>query len=93
MFFGRSKINNSVSAEPAPHCDTRVLHAPKTCKYCDMHPDWQEYREVALINFTGEHDTTKAPCPSDYFRTLQDINNWAGNIPAPDRRKDGNRKM
>lgn len=27
-----------------PHCDQRVLHAPRECQYCDKHADWQALR-------------------------------------------------
>jgi hypothetical protein len=37
-----------------PHCDYRVLHAPKKCAYCDCHPQWQAARERFQITFTGD---------------------------------------
>ena len=37
-----------------PHCDQRVLHAPGECKYCDLHPEWQELRKSWGIAFTGQ---------------------------------------
>lgn len=36
-----------------PHCDSRVLHAPGECEFCDRHPDWQELRKSWGIAFTG----------------------------------------
>ena len=40
--------------DPAyPHCDSRVLHAPSECDYCDGHPEWQELRKAWGIAFTG----------------------------------------
>lgn len=36
-----------------PHCDQRVLHRPGECRYCDLHPEWQELRERWGIAFTG----------------------------------------
>jgi hypothetical protein len=36
-----------------PHCDSRILHAPSECEYCDRHPEWQELREAWGIAFTG----------------------------------------
>lgn len=38
----------------APHCDQTILHAPGKCVYCDHFPEWQEYRKVAQIAFTGD---------------------------------------
>lgn len=36
-----------------PHCDTRVLHAPGECEYCDRRSEWQELREAWGIAYTG----------------------------------------
>lgn len=64
----------------APHCDSTILHAPGLCKYCDMHPDWQEYRQVAHIAFTGQSPTDhRAPCPSTWFRDPLHRDAWYGN--------------
>lgn len=65
----------------APHCDSSILHAPDKCKFCAEYPDWQAMREVQRINFTGEYDVDKAPCPSVYFRTVDVRDAWPGNTP------------
>lgn len=39
-----------------PHCDSRVLHAPGKCEFCDKHPDWQDLRLAWGIAFTGDTD-------------------------------------
>jgi hypothetical protein len=67
--------------EPTPvHCDPAVLHAPGECEFCDKYgTDWQAYRQMAGINFTGHHDDGKALCPSEYRRSVQTINRWPGN--------------
>jgi hypothetical protein len=65
----------------APHCDQSILHAPGVCEYCDKYDDWQQYREVARINFTGEDSPHKAPCPSLHFRTAEKRDTWGGNVP------------
>lgn len=70
-----------------PHCDSRVLHAPGECEYCDRHPEWQELREAWGINFTGHHlvaneyGSKYLPCPSEANRPLSKINQWDGNVP------------
>lgn len=79
-----------------PHCDPKVLHDQKdNCKYCNMHPDWQELRKQWGIAFTGHSDDlvrytdwegnevvkTLIPCPSEWERSLNTINKWAGNRP------------
>lgn len=64
-----------------PHCDSRVLHAPGVCKYCDMHSDWQALRILWRINFTGESYPTKRPCPAEMLRSVQTIHQWHGNRP------------
>lgn len=65
----------------APHCDPSILHAPRVCKYCDEYSEWQQYRQVAHINFTGENDPDKAPCPSEHFRPAEVRDRWGGNVP------------
>ena len=68
-----------------PHCDGLVLHAPSTCQFCDTHPDWQALRVVWGINFTGEEDPKKHPCPSTAVRPVDRVHAWPGNRPkAPD---------
>lgn len=69
-----------------PHCDQRILHEPRgtvangTCTFCDKHSEWQELRVAWGINFTGQTDPDKLPCPADFARgdTHQ---NWPGNRP------------
>lgn len=64
---------------PMAHCDQSILHAPGKCQYCDHYPEAQALREFWRINFTGEHNPDKAPCPSTYFRPdgIRDL--WPGN--------------
>jgi len=64
-----------------PHCDSRIVHRPLTCIYCDMHPELQQKRIDEGINFTGEHDTSKRMCPAEAARPLDIINRWGGNTP------------
>jgi hypothetical protein len=68
-----------------PHCDSAVLHKPSECEFCDDHPEWQELRELWGINFTGEYDPNKLPCPAEVRRDINIINKWYGNVP---KRKD-----
>ncbi len=63
----------------APHCDASVLHAPGTCEFCDLYPEWQEYRQLARISFTGQKSDQLAPCPSTYFRSAETVDRWPGN--------------
>lgn len=81
-----------------PHCDSSILHAPGKCEYCDACPEWQQYRELAGIAFTGDDDelgvkpvyrpypefTTpgKAPCPSTWFRSPETRDHWGPNRAA-----------
>lgn len=72
-----------------PHCDANVLHGPKWgCVYCNALPDWQALREQWGINFTGEHDPEKVPCPSLRFRGEDVVHRWEGNAPKG---RDGER--
>lgn len=68
-------------AAPWPHCDSHVLHAPDVCKYCDMYPDLQQARTDEGINFTGEGNPKKLPCPAERERSFETINRWVGNAP------------
>ena len=68
--------------EQFPHCDSLVLHKPGICSYCDEHPDWQELRLVWGINFTGETDPNKTPCPSASLRHHRTVHAWPGNRPT-----------
>lgn len=63
-----------------PHCDELVLHAPKTCEVCDLYPQKQKARIDNNINFTGEGDPNKQPCPAESKRPLDTINRWPGNL-------------
>lgn len=62
-----------------PHCDSRVLHAPGLCRFCDMHPEWQALRMHYRINFTGENFPWKSQCPAEKFRSAETIHLWRGN--------------
>lgn len=67
----------------APHCDSTVLHAPGECEYCDDYPDWQEYRQLAHIAFTGQDANDRlSPCPSMWLRTPEVRDRWFGNAPV-----------
>jgi hypothetical protein len=65
-----------------PHCDQSVLHAPKSCTYCDQHEDWQALRLAWGVNFTGETDPEKMPCPSSLRRSARMVHAWPGNRPT-----------
>lgn len=67
----------------APHCDQSILHAPGACRFCDEYPDWQAYRTVARIAFTGQDDEGLAPCPSTTFRSAEVRDRWGGNVARP----------
>jgi hypothetical protein len=77
----------------APHCDSSILHAPGVCQYCDKYPDWQYYRSLANIAFTGAENELggehTAPCPSTYFREPEKRDLWGGNVPQPEGGKKG----
>lgn len=70
MFLkARPAINILDYIKQFPHCDQRILHAPKTCEYCDMHKEWQALRLAWGIAFTGwEPEDKELPCPADYAR-------------------------
>ena len=66
-----------------PHCDQRILHAPRECELCDRHPDWQALRLAWGIAFTGyEPEEKELPCPADHARG-DNHKLWFGNIAKP----------
>jgi len=79
-----------------PHCDTRILHSPGECEYCDDYPDWQNLRKLWGIAFTGhepeeikfadgEVHARELPCPADFNRppsSPSDHRQWPGNTPG-----------
>jgi hypothetical protein len=65
-----------------PHCDARVVHRPESCFYCDTYASGlQALREVQFVNYTGEYDPNKAPCPVEHTRTAKSAHQWPGNAP------------
>lgn len=63
-----------------PHCDSRILHAPGECDYCDKHPDWQALRIAWGIAFTNyKPEGMELPCPANHVRG-EDVNKWGGNV-------------
>lgn len=64
---------------PMAHCDQTILHAPGECQYCDHYPEAQALRQWWRINFTGQHDEGKAPCPSTHLRSDELRDAWPGN--------------
>lgn len=71
-----------------PHCDSRILHAPGECKYCDKYPDWQTLRVTWKIAFTGHPPQLgETMCPTDLavlFGERGDYNEWGGNVAKPE---------
>lgn len=76
-----------------PHCDSRVLHAPGECGYCDEYPDWQRLRGTWGIAFTGHKPKEiragdviiahELSCPADFNRppgSPSDHRGWHGNV-------------
>lgn len=67
-----------------PHCDSRILHAPGVCKYCDQ-SGLQEARKAAGIAFTGcEPGPGEKRCPAEEARSLDMMHRWPGNRPRKD---------
>lgn len=68
-----------------PHCDSRILHAPEECEYCDR-PDWTRERLKTKLTFTGRSPVDgESPCEADATRgpgTSGDHRRWGGNKPT-----------
>lgn len=61
---------SSMKRPPYVHTDPRIVHAPRTCTECDNYGGiFQELRVAWGINFTGEDDPTKLPCPTEWSPT------------------------
>jgi hypothetical protein len=83
MFKRKEPIKLDISLGQFPHCDQRILHAPRECQYCDKHQDWQALRVAWGIAFTDyEPEGTELPCPADYARSDKH-KLWGGNIAKP----------
>lgn len=83
------ELDSVITDEPQyPHCDTRVLHKPGDCEYCDRHPEWQLLRKRWGIAFTGEQPLAgQLPCPADFNRppdSPSDHRRWYGNVAKKD---------
>lgn len=83
-FYRENRASETLAA--MPHCDSTILHAPGSCGFCDLYPQRQEDRVTQRINFTGESEPDKAPCPSEYFRPPELRDRWPGNRAVPIRR-------
>ena len=82
MFLKKKPAVSSFIIEQSPHCDSRILHAPGECEYCDHYPEWQALRILWGICFTGyEPDDKELPDPATFNRPLPIINKWGGNRP------------
>lgn len=66
-----------------PHCDSRILHDPSDCEYCDR-PEWQNKRRELGIASTGCFPNPgEIPCPADADRPpggTSDHRRWYGNM-------------
>lgn len=69
-----------------PHCDSRILHAPGECRFCDDYPERQQERVNSGIAFTGHPPRPgQSPCPADAARpqnSPSDHRRWGGNRPT-----------
>lgn len=64
--------------DPYPHCDERVLHSPGTCRFCDMTPELQQYREMCGLPYTDFLQAKDALLPGE-TRTRASAEAWGGN--------------
>jgi len=82
----RSGMYNTI-----PHCDSRILHDPSDCGYCDR-PEWQKKRRELGIASTGCYPNIgEISCEADAKRpsnTLGDHRRWYGNMPTSIERDD-----
>lgn len=102
MIFGRRSkrkapepLSKAFEEPQYPHCDSRILHAPSECEFCDRHPDWQSLRQRWGIAFTGHEPkvenhhglvSRELPCPADFNRPPEgpsDHRQWYGNVAYP----------
>jgi hypothetical protein len=63
------------------HCDSKVLHQPGFCEYCDKYPEAQQKRIELGVNFTGGRDEALLQCPAEQARNIEDMYAWGGNQP------------
>lgn len=65
---------------PFPHCDSRVLHSPGVCVYCDQVKPLQEYRKMCGLPFSDELQANDALLPGE-TRNVASAHAWGGNQP------------
>lgn len=64
------------------HCDSRVLHGPGHCEYCDKYPEAQQQRLRLSVAFTDEPDNwVTFPDPATDARGTESLYGWGGNQP------------
>jgi hypothetical protein len=81
----RNKVYDTI-----PHCDSRILHDPSDCEYCDR-PEWQNKRRELGIASTGCFPNEgEIPCEADTVRPPHqgDHRLWYGNRPTSIERDD-----
>jgi hypothetical protein len=82
--FVHGRLTNGPD-ETIPHCDSRILHHPNECRYCNR-PDWQDERKRLGIALTGrDPDDGQVPCEADAERppgAPNDHRHWGGNKPT-----------
>jgi hypothetical protein len=80
MFKKVTPVPVKAASVQFPHCDPRILHAPKECQFCDMNPGWQYLRQMWGIAFTGyQPEEKELPCPADHARG-DNHTRWHGNV-------------
>jgi hypothetical protein len=80
MFKKVTPVQVKAGSVQFPHCDPRILHAPKECQFCDLNPGWQFLRQQWGIAFTGyQPEEKELPCPADHARG-DNHTKWHGNV-------------
>lgn len=69
-----------------PHCDSNVLHARGTCRYCSSsrYDALHTLRRRFAIAYSGALiEAGQEACPSEAWRPADVIERWPGNRAAP----------
>jgi hypothetical protein len=84
--FVTGRIDDDRVQYAAPHCDSRILHAPSECEYCADQPELQGKRWLLGIAHTGHAPGRgEIPCEADATRppdSESDHRRWGGNKPT-----------
>jgi hypothetical protein len=75
------------AGETPPHCDSRVIHAPGECEFCDKYGREQQrnriFLKVAFTNYTPEGMENEIWITTEEFKRLMNLETFQEWLPCP----------